>query len=139
MKGKLLGTLCLAAGLMLATLPAAAHHGFAGRYDEEHPVTVSGTVVEFQFMNPHSAIIFDVRDASGKVERWHAELGSAGSLHRADGWNEDALKPGDKITIIGPRAKNGANDMNLSHQSKITLTDTGKVIHDSMRADQSGN
>ena len=135
---KLFGLAALVS-LFLVSVPALAHHGFAGRYDEEHPVTVSGTVVEFQFINPHSLIIFEVKDATGKVERWQAELGSAGSLHRADGWNEDALKPGDKITIVGPRAKNGADDMNLSHQSKITLTDSGKVIHDSMQADRPGN
>ena len=135
---KLFGLAALVS-LFLVSVPALAHHGFAGRYDEEHPVTVSGTVAEFQFINPHSLIIFEVSDATGKVERWQAELGSAGSLHRADGWNEDTLKPGDKITIIGPRAKNGADDMNLSHQSKITLTDSGKVIHDSMQADRPGN
>ncbi len=135
---KLFGLAALAS-LFLVSVPAWGHHGFAGRYDEEHPVTVSGTVVEFQFMNPHSAIIFEVTDVTGKTERWHAELASAGSLHRADGWNADSFKPGDKITIIGPRAKNGADDMNLSHQSKITMTDTGKVVHDSMHAERPGN
>jgi hypothetical protein len=85
-------------------------------------------------MNPHSMITFDVKDDSGKVERWEAELGAAGQLHRADGWDKDTLKPGDRVTISGPRAKNGADDMNLSHQSRIVMTDTGKEIHNSYRA-----
>jgi len=118
------------------SLPVLAHHGFAGRYDEEHPYTVQGTVVEFQYENPHSAIIFEVKDKSGSVEKWHAELGGANVLRRADGWDRTALKPVDKITIIGPRNKNGSNDMNLSHESKITLTDTGKVIHNSFKSEQ---
>ena len=46
------------------------------------------------------------------------------------------LKAGDKLTIIGPQAKNGAPDMNLSHESKITMTATGKVIHNSIKAEQ---
>jgi hypothetical protein len=125
-----------AIALLALSVPAFAHHGFAGRYDEDHPFTVEGTVVEFQFENPHSAIIFEARDKSGATQRWHAELAGAAALHRGDGWDRDSLKPGDKVTIIGPRNKNGSNDMNLSHESKITMTDTGKVVHDSFKADQ---
>jgi Family of unknown function (DUF6152) len=123
------------ASLFAISVPVLAHHGFAGRYDEEHPYTVAGTVLEFQFENPHSAIIFEVKDKGG-AQRWHAELAGANALHRADGWDRDSLKAGDKITIIGPRNKNGSNDMNLSHESKITMTDTGKEIHNSFKSAQ---
>jgi Family of unknown function (DUF6152) len=125
-----------AVGLFVVSVPVLAHHGFAGRYDEEHPVTVQGTVLEFQFVNPHSAIVFEVKDKNGSAQRWHAELGGSNALRRADGWDRDTLKPGDKITIIGPRNKDGSNDMNLSHESKITLTDTGKDIHNSFKSAQ---
>ena len=137
MKFKSLGSFFLPiVALFMASLPALAHHGFAGRYDEEHPFTVQGTVLEFQFTNPHSAIIFEAKDANGAVQRWHAELSGANALRRADGWDRDSLKPGDKITIIGPRNKNGSNDMNLSHESKITMTATGKEIHNSFKGAQ---
>jgi hypothetical protein len=43
-------------------------------------VTVTGTVVDIQFMNPHSIIFFDVTDKTGKTEPWQAELGSANQL-----------------------------------------------------------
>jgi hypothetical protein len=122
--------------LVLSSASAFAHHGFAGRYDEEAPITVQATVVEFQFTNPHSVIVFDAKDASGKIERWQAELGGASALQRADGWTKNTLKFGDKLTIIGPRAKNGAPDMNLSHESKIIMADSGKVIHNSIKAEQ---
>ena len=128
--------ICTTLTLALSSAPAFAHHGFAGRYDESNPVTVQATVVEFQFTNPHSVIVFDAKDASGKTERWQAELGGASTLRRVDGWSQDTLKFGDKLTIIGPQAKNGAPDMNLSHESKITMTDTGKVIHNSIKAEQ---
>jgi hypothetical protein len=123
-------------GLLVVSVPALAHHGFAGRYVEEHPVTVQGSVLEFEFVNPHAAIIFESKDKNGVMQRWHAELGGANALHRADGWDRDTLKAGDKITIIGPRNKNGSNDMNLSHESKITLTDSGKEIHNSIKVAQ---
>jgi Family of unknown function (DUF6152) len=130
---KLLG-LAAAASLLLAAAPLFAHHGFAGRYDEDHPVTVNGTVVELQFMNPHSFIIFENKDAGGKDVRWQAELGSANLLAR-EGWTRTTLKAGDKITIIGPQNKNGSADLNLSHESKITMSESGKVIHNSIKAE----
>ncbi len=131
---KLLALAGVAASLLLSA-PLLAHHGFAGRYDEDHPVTVTGTVVELQFMNPHSFIIFEGKDTSGKDVRWQAELGSANLLAR-EGWTRTTLKAGDHITILGPQNKNGSADLNLSHESKITLTDSGKVIHNSIKAEQ---
>ena len=132
MRNKLLIVFTMVAGMLITASSALAHHGFAGRYDEANPVTVNGTVLEFQYMNPLSFIIFEVKDDKGVPQRWVAELGSVAAIHRADGWTRDTLKPGDKITITGPRAKNGANDMNLSHESRIVMTDTGKEIHNSM-------
>ena len=128
-----------AVALISVSVPVYAHHGFAGRYDEDNPATVTGTVLELQFENPHSFIIFEAKDASGKTERWSAELGGASNMHRVDGWTKDTLKAGDKITITGPRAKNGAPDMNLSHQSRIVMTDSGKEIHNSMAAKATDN
>jgi DNA/RNA endonuclease YhcR with UshA esterase domain len=136
MKRRLFAAVILSSGLFLISRPALAHHGFAGRYNEENPVTVTGTVVELQFMNPHSSIIFEVKDANGNPVRWQAELASASAMHRADGWTKDTLKPGDRVTITGPQNRNGLGDMNLSHESKIVMTDTGKVIHNSMKAEQ---
>ena len=121
--------------LVLSCTPLFAHHGFAGRYDEANPITITGTVVEFQMINPHSQIIFEVKGPKGEIQRWHAELGGANAIHR-EGWGKDTVKPGTKITILGPAAKSGTYDMNLSHESRITLPDSGKVNHDSI---QTGN
>jgi Family of unknown function (DUF6152) len=135
---KMLSFAGFAASLLLLSAPLFAHHGFAGRYDEDHPVTVTGTVVELQFMNPHSFIIFENKDAGGKEVRWQAELGSANLLAR-EGWTRTTLKAGDHITIIGPQNKNGSADLNLSHESKITMADNGKVLHNSIKAEQGQN
>jgi hypothetical protein len=81
-----------------------------------HPVTVTGTVVDLQLMNPHSIIFFDVTDKTGKTERWHAELGPANQLNRSEGWTRTTLKAGDKIAIVGPQNKNGSGDLNLSRE-----------------------
>jgi hypothetical protein len=135
MKNKQLVVLGALGTLFLVCSPLLAHHGFAGRYDEANPITITGTVVELQLINPHSQIIFEVKGPKGEVQRWHAELGGAAALHR-EGWSKDTVKPGTRITILGPAAKSGTFDMNLSHESRITLTDSGKVLHDSI---QTGN
>ena len=92
--------------------------------------------MNFQFMNPHSFIFLDVTDKTGKTERWQAELGSAARLIAARDGPAPGLKAGDKITTVGPQNKNGSGDLNLSHESKITVTDTGEVIHNSIKAEQ---
>ena len=135
MKNRRMAFLLVSLAALLVASPALAHHGFAGRYDEEHPITVTGTVVEVQFLNPHAFIFFDVTE-KGKTTRWQAELGGAAQLNRGEGWTRTTLKAGDKITIIGPQNKNGSGDMNLSHESKIIMTDSGKVIHNSIKAEQ---
>jgi len=41
------------------------HHG-TGTYDSTKSVTLTGTVTEFAFTNPHAALYFDVRDDKGE-------------------------------------------------------------------------
>jgi hypothetical protein len=89
--------------------PAFAHHG-AAAYEMSKTVSVTGTVTDFQFVNPHVLIAMDVKDASGKVEKWHGELTSPNHLSRA-GWTKSTLKPGDQVTLIGGPAKSGSPTM----------------------------
>src|SRR3989304_10333541 len=105
MKCKLLMLMVVAVGFWVS-IPAVAHHGDAGRYDETL-VTVNGSVVELQMINPHSIIVLDVPDTNGKVTRWQAEMGGPNALARGFGWTRNTLKPGDKITLMGRRGKEG--------------------------------
>ena len=120
----------IAAGLAALSLvlagAAAAHHGDAGRYIEE-VVELTGSVVETQLVNPHSILVVDVTDASGKTVRWQAEMGGAQQLIRS-GWTQD-VKPGTKVTLTGRRLKSGAPYMNLTERARVILADGGKVVH----------
>ena len=115
--------------LLLFVIIAALflHHGDAGRY-EENLTLMNGTVVEMQFLNPHSIIVLDVQDSAGKTVRWRAEMGAANNLVRQFAWKTDTLKSGDKITIIGRRVKGGSPYFNLTEMAKVILTDSGKEI-----------
>ena len=117
--------LVLAAGMSAAV---AAHHGDAGRYDET-PFIITGTVVEITLTNPHSILVFDATDASGKVVRWQAEMGSGQQLVREFGWTKENLKIGDKITLNGRKVKSGAPYMNMTEKAQIVMADTGKEIY----------
>lgn len=106
---KIASLLVLAASIVFLQSLAFAHHGQAG-YNNKEPVTVSGTVSDFMFLNPHCIVSFDVKDDKGELEKWQGELTSPNHLIRA-GWNSHSLKPGDKVTITGWRAKSGANSL----------------------------
>ena len=119
--------LLVAASLFLVSVPLFAHHGDAGRY-EENVVVFTGTVVEVQLVDPHSIIVLDIPDAKGQPVRWQAELGGRNALAKNYGWNKSTLKYGDKITITGRRVKSGAPYINLTEKANVVLTDSGKEI-----------
>jgi hypothetical protein len=94
---------------ILAAAPAFAHHGQAA-FDLDHVVTLTGKVTQFEFVNPHSQIYFDVVNAQGQAEPWQAELTAPLKLTRG-GWTKRTLSAGDTITISGAVAKNGKHLM----------------------------
>ena len=83
-----------------------AHHGTGASYDGSKEITLTGTVTEFGWHNPHAQLYFDVKDESGKVVGWAAELNSPGVLSR-EGWTRSKFKPGDVITITVNPSKAG--------------------------------
>jgi Family of unknown function (DUF6152) len=123
---KLIALVAVVVALGLS-VPVFAHHGDAGRYDESL-VTLNGSVVELQMINPHSIIVIDVPGADGKNTRWQAEMGGPNALARGFGWTKNTLKPGDKITVIGRRVKSGAPYMNLTERAVVYMTDSKKLL-----------
>jgi hypothetical protein len=97
--------------LLSPTLSAATHHSFAAEFDDKQPVRLEGTVVKFEFMNPHSWVHVEVKNPDGTVVQWAVETGSTNALFR-QGWRKDSLRAGDHVTIDGYRAKNGTNTVN---------------------------
>jgi Family of unknown function (DUF6152) len=97
--------------LSLAALPVLAHHG-ASEYDMTKIVSLRATVVELQYVNPHTLLVFTVKDDAGKAVEWDGELPSPNLLSRR-GWSRSTLKPGDQVTVIGAVAKNGEKGMQV--------------------------
>jgi hypothetical protein len=95
--------------LGLAAGPLAAHHSFTSVFDQDKPVTLTGSVTKIEWMNPHVWFYIDVKDASGNVVNWACETGPPGMLGR-NGWKKDSLKLGDTVTVEAFRAKDGSNN-----------------------------
>lgn len=116
-----------AAGLLIGSLPAFAHHSFA-MFDQSRQLPLSGTVKEFQWTNPHSFIELDVTRGDGTVDLWHVELNSPNNLKR-QGWKSSSLRPGDKVqVVINPLRDGQHGGLFLS----VTLPD-GSVLGDPTR------
>jgi hypothetical protein len=107
--------LFLAAGAL-----AVAHHGLAA-FDQTNKLTLKGTVTAFHFVNPHSVVEFEVKDDTGHVQAWQAELTNP---VRLKGWTATSLEPGNVVTVTGYRAKSGASSLwvtNLSSSNGVEL------------------
>ncbi|HEV7714956.1 MAG TPA: DUF6152 family protein [Steroidobacteraceae bacterium] len=118
--------------LAMATLwaiggTAFAHHSFA-MFDRDKEVTLTGTVREFQWTNPHAFIEVDVSDRKGNPEKWAVEMNSPNNLTR-QGWKSTMLKTGDKVSVtINPLRDGKKGGLFVS----VVLPD-GKVIKDPTR------
>ena len=115
--------LALLAVLAAGSMAANAHHSFPAQYDADKTVTLTGTVTDVQWTNPHIFIYIDVTDEeSGEAVNWALEMGGPNALLRL-GWKRDSLKPGDVITVDGSLARDGSN---LANAETIVLTATGQ-------------
>jgi hypothetical protein len=111
MRNAFFGAAFVAASLFVFSGHAFAHHG-GSAYDTSHPLTVTGTVKEFQFIQPHPLITLEVKDDQGAVTEWSVEMTAPNHLVHY-GWNGHKLKPGDQITVVGLPSKNGLKVLNL--------------------------
>jgi DNA/RNA endonuclease YhcR with UshA esterase domain len=111
---KRIGVAVMAATLVsFATAGAAwAHHSFAAAFDMTSPVTVKGTIVQVRLENPHSWFFVDVKDETGKVERWAFEAGTPSGMIR-NGFKASLIKPGAQVTIKGFRARDASQKMGM--------------------------
>jgi hypothetical protein len=83
--------------VFVAGVPVTAHHSAAG-IDRTQSKTVTGTVKEFRWGNPHAWIDLDVANGKGAVDTWSIEMTSPTFLLRS-GWKSSTIKAGETVTV----------------------------------------
>ena len=118
--------------LALST-PAWVHHSGA-MFDREKITTITGTVTEFNWTNPHASFRVDVPNAQGRLESWAIEMNSPNNLVHI-GWKRTSIKAGDKVTVkINPLRDGRPGGLYIG----ITLAD-GKYLGTDTEAAKPGS
>jgi hypothetical protein len=105
MARNLVGVSVLGVALLAAAVPAVAHHAVSAEFDQNKPISFTGTVKKVEWMNPHIYTDIEAKDpASGKTVVFQVEGGAPNSLYR-QGWRADTLKIGEPVSVTGRRAK----------------------------------
>ena len=120
--------------VMAALLTAGSllgHHAFAPMFDGEKVVRVKGVVTRFEWVNPHTFIIVDLKGADGKTERWALEGPAPNQLVRR-GYTPASIEPGEPVEACGYGTRDPAPKVDASGESKrimvvevLTLTEGG--------------
>ena len=111
-------------GLLMASVPAIAHHSFAAEFDAAKPIKLTGAVTKVEWMNPHTYFYIDVKDEKGQVTNWGLEMGSPNGLMR-QGWTRNSMKIGDVVTVEGSAAKDGSN---IGNARSVTLSNGQRLF-----------
>ena len=142
MRKKAIGAAAIGAMIVASGGTALAHHSFGAEFDQNAPVKLEGTVIKFEWVNPHSWIHINVPDKSGKNVEWKVEGGAPSALLRR-GWNRNSLPAGTKIIVQAFRARDGdtrasAADISFPNGQTLSLGNpqTEAAIAAAKRAEQ---
>jgi hypothetical protein len=98
------GVLAAAMALAIAA-PALSHHSHA-MFDHSKELTITGTVTEFVFRNPHVFLYIDARNEKGETQNYWVEMSNLPNMIRR-GIGQSTFKPGDKVTVHVHPLKDG--------------------------------
>ncbi|HET8699525.1 MAG TPA: DUF6152 family protein [Gammaproteobacteria bacterium] len=139
----------VAVAAVAAALPAVAHHSFSAEFDGTKAIKATGSLTKLDWQNPHGWIHLTVTELCERTDNrgpnnpnapeeewkcrspagdekgadWAFEIGSPNGLMR-QGWTRNSLKPGDVVTVVGSRARDGSTNSN----ARTVTTADGKRL-----------
>jgi uncharacterized protein DUF6152 len=96
----------LSVGVLLTASQLRAHHAFAAEFDVSKPLTLKGTLIKWEMVNPHSWFHIGVKEKDGKTTEWLVEGGSPNQLIRM-GVTKNTVPVGTELVVEGYQAKDG--------------------------------
>jgi Family of unknown function (DUF6152) len=102
---KVMGRIAVVGLLAGLSAPALAHHSVA-MFNLDKQITVKGSVIEFQWTNPHSWLRVGAVGPDGKTVQWAFEAQGPSTLLRK-GIKVKTFAPGDKVTVLANPMKDG--------------------------------
>jgi hypothetical protein len=127
--------LAASAAVLFAAFPTAAHHSNSA-YQVDQIVTLTGTVKEWRWMNPHTWLYMTVEGENGETREWAVEGRPPGILGRA-GWSSTILEPGERVTVHASPAKNGDPEGIIARVTKADGTVLGNAPNFNREAEAS--
>ena len=108
---KIVSTAVLAAALLAASIPAAAHHSFQGEYDQSKPLTLVGKLTKVVLENPHGWIYLDAKNSQGKIVNWALEIPGPNVVNR-NGFDRSIyqamVESGEEVTVTAYASRDGS-------------------------------
>jgi len=126
---KKLTVIVAAVWVLLVAKSVLAHHSPV-MFDRAKKQTITGTVKEFSWVNPHASIQLEVANAQGQTEVWGVEMNSPNNLVK-QGWKSTIIKGGDRVSIVINPLRTGEHGGSFV---SIKLPD-GKVLGDKWTED----
>ncbi|HYR82536.1 MAG TPA: DUF6152 family protein [Terriglobia bacterium] len=118
MKSKSLVAMLVTMVLLVVSSVMFAHHTSSGLFDSKVNKTLKGAVQKWLYVNPHAALVIEVKDAKGNAETWRVEFTSPNGLKACCSLSRTSLQAGDQVTVVGHPYFNNIKTMDAE---KLTL------------------
>ena len=103
---------CGVQAAVLAVLAATAlwaHHSPSAEFDMTKRITLTGTLISVDWINPHIKVAMEVKGEGGKVENWSFESNPPAWFRRVGVGRADLAKAiGQIVKVESVRAKDGS-------------------------------